>query len=343
MPKNTTPYISFVVTSRNDNHGGDMRKRMRIFTKALLHQCNKFQLNAELIFMEWNPIPNEDYLINILPQSGSTDYLKIRYIRVPSTIHEKHHYHKRLPVFQMIAKNAGIRRAIAPFIVCTNVDLLFSDELIGYLASKPLKANYFYRANRCDIPSSISEDITVEEQLCFSKENIIKRLGKNTNDRIFKNNTGVFFKYILLRPFLPVLESLKKILFSKEQLAIDSLDFDACGDFTLMSKKDWMDIDGYVELEMYSLHIDSMALFSAYALNKQQVILPQELCTFHISHTGGWEITDPIEKLKFYAKFPSLDWWSVWQAGLSIVQKKENFNINDDNWGLHSYDLEEIS
>ena len=46
-----TPYISFVVTSRNDNHGGDLRKRMMIFYKGLIHQCNKFKLPCELIMV----------------------------------------------------------------------------------------------------------------------------------------------------------------------------------------------------------------------------------------------------------------------------------------------------
>lgn len=337
----TNPYLSFIVTSRNDNHGGDMRKRMRIFTRALLHQCNKFKLEAELIFVEWNPIEGEDYLINILPRTSSNDYLKIRYIRVPNQIHKKFKFHDKLSIFQMIAKNVGIKRAHAPFVVCTNVDLLFSDELIKFLATKTLNKKSFYRANRCDIPSSLSEDLSVEDQLHFSKNNILKRLGRNRN--IFKNNDGILFKDKFLNLLLPLAGLIKKLLFSKEKILIDTIDFDACGDFTLMSKEDWLDIDGYVELEMYSLHIDSMALFAAIAKGKQQIVLAPELCSYHISHTGGWEISDPIDKLKFFEKFPCLDWWSVWLAGIKIVNEKRNFNFNDKNWGLEQFELEEVT
>ena len=64
---NSQPYISFVVTSRNDNHGGDLRKRMLIFYKGLIHQCNKFKLPCELIMVDWNsPDPNE-LLDKVLP------------------------------------------------------------------------------------------------------------------------------------------------------------------------------------------------------------------------------------------------------------------------------------
>ena len=204
----------------------------------------------------------------------------------------------------MIAKNVGIRRAEAPFVVCTNVDLLFSDALCSFLAKKTLQKGHFYRANRCDIPNTISEEMTVTEQLDFAQTKMTKRLGKNGHDSIFRDSQGVFFKYKALRMFLPLLRISKKLLFSKERILLDQLDLDACGDFTLMSKEDWLDIDGYVELEMYSLHIDSMGLMSAFAKAKEQIVLAPNACTYHISHSGGWEIDDPIEKLKFFAKFP---------------------------------------
>jgi hypothetical protein len=36
------PYLSIVVTTRNDNHGGDLLLRTQTFVKGLIHQCNKF-------------------------------------------------------------------------------------------------------------------------------------------------------------------------------------------------------------------------------------------------------------------------------------------------------------
>ncbi|MDF1667891.1 MAG: hypothetical protein P1V97_39505, partial [Planctomycetota bacterium] len=51
----TTPKISIVATSRNDNHGGDLNRRMQIFVTAFISQCQLHQLNAELLLVEWNP------------------------------------------------------------------------------------------------------------------------------------------------------------------------------------------------------------------------------------------------------------------------------------------------
>ena len=55
MSKNTKPYLSIIAASRNDNHGEDMLKRMRMFINGLIEQCNKYQLRTELIIVEWNP------------------------------------------------------------------------------------------------------------------------------------------------------------------------------------------------------------------------------------------------------------------------------------------------
>ena len=43
------PYISVVATSRNDDHGGNMLRRMQIFVNAWIEQCRRHGLASELI------------------------------------------------------------------------------------------------------------------------------------------------------------------------------------------------------------------------------------------------------------------------------------------------------
>lgn len=336
------PYISFVATSRNDNHGGDMLKRMTIFVRGLIHQCNKYKLRCELIMVDWNS-PNENELLDqVLPKVSTTDYLSIRYIIVPPEIHHQYRFSESLGLYQMIAKNVGIRRAKAEFVLCTNVDLLFSDELFSELSKRNLKKGKFYRANRCDIPATINENDSVEDQLIFCKNNILKRLGKPAQFAVIYDEKGVFFKSPVFNPLLKFLTWLKPKLISTDEVKLRSMDSDACGDFTLMSKVDWERIDGYLELEMYSLHIDTMALYAAIAQGIEQVIFPQEACTYHIAHGGGWEPGNAVEQLQFYHKRPSLDWWVVEAAGRQIIRDKSNFEMNSPTWGLKDIELREI-
>ena len=114
------PYLSIVVTTRNDNHGGDLLLRTQTFVNGLIHQCNKFDFFVELIVVEWNPPMGKPLLNEVLPQPMPTDKLCLRYIVVPNEIHRQYISNNSIPLFQMIAKNVGIRRAKGEYILCTN-------------------------------------------------------------------------------------------------------------------------------------------------------------------------------------------------------------------------------
>ncbi len=292
--------------------------------------------------VDWNsPDPNER-LDKVLPNVDDVDYLSVRYVIVPPEIHDTFRFSEELGLYQMIAKNVGIRRAKAAFICCTNIDLLFSDQLFDELAERRLETGKFYRANRCDIPATINEKDNVEEQLKFCEANIIKRLGKIGEYVHIYNENGLFFKYPIFNPLLKFLNWLKPKMMSEFNVKLNAMDSDACGDFTMMNISDWEKIDGYLELEMYSLHIDTMALYAAIAQGIEQVIYPREMCSYHIAHDSGWEPGNAVEQLQFYNKRPSLDWWVVEAAGRQIIQDKSNFDMNSDDWGLKNVILQEI-
>ncbi|MFT4969772.1 MAG: hypothetical protein ACI9O4_001523 [Chitinophagales bacterium] len=335
------PKISFVTVSRNDNHGGDMLKRMRIFTKGLIHQCNKFGLDAELIFVEWNRDKSKPKLKEILPLPQQNDRLSIRFIGVPNEVHKRLKNHEKIPVFQMIGKNVGIRRAKANFVLCTNVDLLFSDSLFVFL-SKKLDPAMVYRTNRCDIPKEIDESKSIEELLNYAENNILQRLGKNKWYPEI-SDTSTFLFHI---PFYGLIKSLPnkfRLMIRKETVNdfLSRIDTDACGDFTMMHKSKWLEIQGYFELEAYSIHIDSIALICAHIIGCKQKILPYHACTYHISHSNGWELTDPIEKIYMDLDKPMLDWSSVYSLAKKMFENNELIQLNKANWGFADENFKE--
>ncbi len=173
-PMSETPYLSVVVTARNDNHGGNMLRRMQIFVSGLLEQCRRYKLPAELVLVEWNPPADRPRLAEALDWSPQPSPCQIRIIEVPPEAHQRFNHSDVLPLFQMLGKNVGIRRARGQFVLATNIDLLFTNELFDFLASRKLKSDEIYRVDRYDVPADVPLGCPIDEQLAYCENHILR-------------------------------------------------------------------------------------------------------------------------------------------------------------------------
>lgn len=351
--------ISFVATSRNDSHGRNLLRRMQCFVDVLLAQWRRYNLNAELILVEWNPPPEKPRLHEVLKWPSDPGHCSIRIIEVPGEIHKKYKYSDHLSLFQFIAKNVGIRRAYGEFVLATNIDILFSDEVMSFLADNTLQTGHIYRADRYDVSPDIPVNVPIEEQLLFCKNNVIRI---NCREGIVNKRTGEFYRIYSPFPFfgkgLYWIPGWKKLLhlrkykifrlpflpfrFYREWLGLDTC---ASGDFTLMSKKDWITLGGYPELEVQPLHIDSLICYMAHYADIEEDSL--ELPIFHIEHPGGWkpEVNYDRSYQTHWNKtgIPKLttDQLDKW---IKIMNRKRRpISFNDEKWGLADVELREIS
>src|SRR4051812_35829285 len=160
----TQPYLSVVVTTRNDDHGGDPLKRLQAPVNCFDEQCRRTGLDAELIVVEWNPPADKPRVSELLrlPPAPACDY---RFIDVPPDVHQQLRFADVLPLFQMIAKNVGIRRARGRFVLVTNIDILFSNELVELLARRQLQPGRLYRVDRHDIQPNVPITASLEAQM----------------------------------------------------------------------------------------------------------------------------------------------------------------------------------
>ncbi len=165
--------FSFVVTSRNDDFGGGALERMNLFTNNLIELCDRHQLQSEIIVVEWNP-PRGPRLHDVLRPEKKSAYVTIRFIEVPPHLHESLPNSDKLPLFQMIAKNVGIRRSRGEFVIATNHDILFSDALIDTLAKTKLDRDCIYRINRTDVAAEVPAMADTDHQLAWCKEHILR-------------------------------------------------------------------------------------------------------------------------------------------------------------------------
>jgi hypothetical protein len=169
-----SPYLSLVVTARNDDHGGNLLHRMQAFVSGWIAQARRYGISSELIIVEWNPPPDRPRLAGALHWPRDSDLCKVRIIEVPNELHRRFVHADALPLYQMLAKNVGIRRARGRFVLATNIDILFSNELAEFLAAQRLENGRMYRMDRHDVMSDVPVAAPLEEQLAYCRTHLIR-------------------------------------------------------------------------------------------------------------------------------------------------------------------------
>ncbi len=333
--------VSFVVASRNDDHGGKMLARMRVFMETLLTLADKYHLKGELIIVEWNPPSERPRLWEALPVSVQTSHFPVRYIEVPASIHNRFRNADTIPLYQMIAKNVGIRRAKGEFVVSTAMDLLFSEELISFLSRESLDDRVFYRIDRYDVTEVVPLDLTVEERLkwCRRKKNIIrihKRYGTIIMDKKYVIHDVSWREFIVSKIPSLIYQTLGTVLGTSPRVHTNG-----CGDFTMMTRKCWEELYGHPEIPIWSMHIDSILCFMADFMGLRQVILKSPMQIFHMEHKNSWANLSPEEKLSIFVEKPWLPFDVVKEIRGYMFKNKEQLVLNDEDWGLAKEDLQE--
>src|SRR5262249_39486916 len=142
---------------------------------ALVGQCRRHQLSAELVIVEWNPPADRPRLAQALRWPRENGPCRVRILEVPEHLHRRFRHADAMPLFQMIAKNVGIRRARGRFILATNIDVLMNDELVRFLASGALRPGQMYRIDRHDVLPDVPVAGPVDEQLRYCATHLLRR------------------------------------------------------------------------------------------------------------------------------------------------------------------------
>ena len=85
MAKQNFLDFSFIVTTRTDNHGGNMYLKNQFFVNRWAYNVKKLDINCELIIVDWNSEKNLRNKI-IIPKLNKNQ--SIRIIEVPNRIHK---------------------------------------------------------------------------------------------------------------------------------------------------------------------------------------------------------------------------------------------------------------
>lgn len=145
------PFVSIVLTGRNDGHGGDFNSR---FLRALAF--NHARLSAqgvahEFILVEWAPLPDRPRLADVVRDALPAVAPALTAYLVDPRYHETCSLNPRLAYLEFLAKNVGIRRARGRAVLSTNSDIYLGRGVVEALAAASIEPRTVYRATRTDV------------------------------------------------------------------------------------------------------------------------------------------------------------------------------------------------
>jgi hypothetical protein len=345
------PYLTVVVAARNDNYGGDFLTRMQLFVSTLAGLCDRHHLDAELVVVEWNPPPDRPPLRDAIewPRNG----LKVRIVTVPGDYHHRLPNSEKMPLFEWIGKNVGVRRASGEFVLVTNPDIIFSRELIAHLAQRNLPFDCYEKVDRYDVGKRVPQDLPVDKMLRFCRRNVVQIcLAKEVIDPRFRARARAFFSRLrsvttrmvafALHPDRPKLVRWVRrtakgwratedagrglVIYEAPQSSPPVLHLAAPGDFLLMGRQQWHELRGFPELTTHS-QVDLYMVLLAWAAGLKQLVLPYRI--YHQEHDRSEHGLRPMTVLERIPEFREMR------------ETRRVVITNGDNWGLGDVTLPE--
>lgn len=291
------PYLSFVIVGRNDNYGVNFMSRLNTFVRSLDRQVKDFPGVFELIIVEWNPLADRPGLVDTIQHPKN---IQCRIVTVPAEVHDTIGHPK--PVLEYYGKNVGIRRARGKFVLTTNPDIIFTDELIAELAKQNLDPAHVYRTDRYDFISDNIDNVDPDRYTQFALDRTFYCCieHKSVTTDVTPGRS---------------LDSLPKS--HRTDVIVHT---NACGDFMLASREAFFQVNGMWESVDRLYHNDSLSYIRLVFLGKlPQKVFTAPKCIFHQHHER-----QPIKE-----KF------------VPAEAKQMGSEPGHENWGLKNFDLVE--
>lgn len=336
----SNPYLSIVVVGRNDNYGGDFTQRLQNCIDWNTKYLEQYNIETEFIIVNWNPVSENKSLVEEITWPKQRKLVSFKVYTVSNEVHSKFidpTVRDTVPLFEFIAKNAGIRRATGKYILCTNADILISPDILKFIGKRKLNQSTYYRADRWDYSKVKEQRITdfYANGIAVFKKGFIYDVSEKSSKHL--SNT-VLSKYNALRVQWYLWKKKNYNFCNRFSIPVVYeiggylAHCNASGDFMLMHSDCWKKLRGYAEFTSISTHTDSILSILARSMYKEEVFSSP---VFHQEHERRYAWEEISKSEKFQKAFNLFNEISIAVEDKSDVAKY----LNKERWGLMGEDL----
>jgi len=323
---------------RNEQYGGDLFARARSFLNNVAWLARRQHVRAEVILVEWCPLPGRPPLAEILGPPSSGGALPVRIVTVPTeTAASRFERVDEILIWSCPAKNVGIRRAQSSFILATDPDVLFTPALFRAIGRDDLDRNAFYRVNRYDateVPLAASPRVQLAR--CRSSIARANLLGGSLR---FDPPKGGFGLARALRSYRSKQRSTQpRSRESRAARPTEWLHTNAAGVFFLAHRSCWEQIRGHPEFPSAG-HLDGYLCVLAASAGMRQVILDGRRRLYHLEHSRPIDWHRP-EAPPAHLVVP-FETFLEDASEMLLAGKPKVFN--GPSWGFRDVDLPEVT
>jgi hypothetical protein len=331
------PDLSLVAAFRNEQYGGDLFGRASSFLRNVAWLSHRQRVRAEVILVEWCPLPDEPPLAELLSGPTSRGSLPVRILRVPGeTAASRFEQADEIPLWIFAAKNVGVRRAGSPFVLATNPDVLFTPALFRAIGKRTLDQNSFYRTSRYDV-TGIPLDAGPRTQLACCKKSIV-RVNLLGGSLRFDRPTGGARLFRAVRSY--VSEQRSKQPRSQESRAARPTEWihtNASGDFFLAHRDVWEEVRGYPEFASAG-HLDAYICVMAASAGMRQVVFDGRRRLYHLEHERAIDWDRSQRPAHYVVPFETF-----LEAAREMLLTGKPTLFNDASWGFGDIELPETT
>jgi hypothetical protein len=331
------PDLSLVAAFRNDQYGGDLFGRASSFLRNVAWLSRRQRVPAEVILVEWCPLPNQPPLAEFLSGSDSRGSLPVRIVRVPrETAASRFDQADEIPLWIFTAKNVGVRRARSSFILATNPDVLFTPALFRAIGKRRLDMNSFYRTSRYDV-TGVPLDASPRTQLARCRKSVV-RVNLLGGSLRFDRPTGGVRLLRAVRSYVSEQRATQpRSRASRAARPTDWIHTNASGDFFLAHRSRWEEFRGYPEFASAG-HLDSYICVMAASAGMRQVVFDGRRRLYHLEHPRAIEWHLPEKPAHHVVPFETF-----LQAANEMLLAGNPTVFNEPSWGLAEVDLPEAT